>query len=129
MLRQGQHERENGCAARLSAHPRLGNFPGPEDVDKNGNRHIDGSTWTCLSRSTGLPPEYLFGPEGVDRLYLADMNGDRIQDVVYLQETDNGRVVSYRPGMGNAMFDDERRMARVGSTIGEVEVGPDARLL
>lgn len=92
-----------------------GNFPGPEDIDHDGDGVLEGSSFTCTTQAMPFPPQVRFGVSSVD-VQLADMNGDRLQDVVYLQATAAAkRVVWYWPNKGNGRFASQVIMSQVGA--------------
>ncbi|HYD50764.1 MAG TPA: SpvB/TcaC N-terminal domain-containing protein [Terriglobales bacterium] len=118
-------------------HPPFGNFPGPEDVwhsqrpghDRNANdvgcgqpasnpivRPLEAGSWSCRTVAMPFPEHITFGNPAVQ---LADMNGDRIQDVVEVQVVSTSeRSVRYWPGKGNLEFDDATVIAPVPVSIG-----------
>ena len=56
----------------------FGNFPGPEDIDFNGDKNIDIPTWQCSgSILSPLPAGINLTNKAVK---LTDMNGDRLKD-------------------------------------------------
>ncbi|MCP4196183.1 MAG: hypothetical protein GY762_03455, partial [Proteobacteria bacterium] len=85
-------------------HAPFGNFPGPEDVDKNNDGQIDGAPWQCIGsyNPPGLPNEMTFQNASAR---LADMNGDRLQDMVALQVSGTSASIVYWPSRGLADFD------------------------
>jgi RHS repeat-associated protein len=105
-------------------YPPFGNFPGAEDVDRNAAGVLDAGAWSCGNRDMPFDADVVFGEPGAD-VQLADMNGDRLQDVVYLQATsDTARAIRYWPNMGRGDFDQKVPMLADGGTGGEIEVGP-----
>lgn len=108
-------------------HKPFDNFPGDEDVDHNGNGLTDGAKWSCRFKnvpftSMGLPQVFFDSPAA--DVQLADMNGDRIQDVVYLQRsTDLGRVVWVWFHRGNLQFDPPVVMSAEESVTGALVLG------
>lgn len=90
----------------------FGNFPGPEDVDINGNSAIDLPAWQCSgSLATTLPADINFTNDDVK---LADINGDRLKDVVWLRSL-NGKIhLTYWPHKGQLGFG-EARAIELGS--------------
>lgn len=80
----------------------LGNFPGPEDIDFNGNKQIDIPGWQC----SGSIPSPL--PAGINltnkAVKLVDMNGDRLKDVAWIRSL-NGKIhVTWWPHKGRLQF-------------------------
>ncbi len=98
-------------------HAPFGNFPGPEDVDKNRDGTIDVTPWQCIGSTNpaGLPDSITFQNP---KVRLADMNGDRLQDMVTLSISDNSATVVYWPAKGLAEFD----LAVI--MTGQLAVGP-----
>lgn len=80
------------------------NFPGPEDIDHNGNNVIDLPAWQC----SGSIPSPL--PAGINlsnkAVKLTDMNGDRLKDFVWVRELNSKIEVKYWPHKGHLAFDD-----------------------
>ncbi|MDR4484357.1 MAG: toxin TcdB middle/N-terminal domain-containing protein [Nitrospirales bacterium] len=103
------------------------NFPGAEDLDHNGNGLADGPGWSC--RIQGVPftsqglPQVFFDSPAAD-VQLADMNGDRIQDVVYLQTRGAAtRLAWVWFHRGNLQFDPPVIMSVKGSLSGALDLG------
>ncbi len=67
--------------------PPLNNFPGPEDIDYNGNRVIDIANWQCSgSILSALPAGINLTNPAVK---LVDINGDRLKDMVWVRVINN----------------------------------------
>lgn len=105
-------------------YPPYGNFPGREDV-VSGNPGppasiLSAGSWQCRSETVPFPPGIVFSDPSVQ---LADMNGDRIQDVVHIESTGTTtRQIRYWPGLGGVRFGDAVVLrAPNGGT--EVEIG------
>lgn len=87
--------------------------------------NTEGGDWQCTgSVSMGFPPQIVFNNPSVR---LADMNGDRLQDVVWIRQLSSTEtVVWFWPNKGKAEFDTYVVMT------GEVALGPisieDAKL-
>ncbi len=99
-------------------------FPGPEDVDRDHNGRVDAGTWNCAPHDMPFPAEVVFGNPGAD-VQLGDMNGDRLQDVVYIQQTGSAskRVMKFWPNMGMGNFDAPVTMSVTGSPSNEIDLG------
>lgn len=100
--------------------PPFDNFPAPEDLDRNGNGRLDGGTWSCSGAvPVPFPPAVRFSNPGV---HLADMNGDRLQDVVWVRQLSSTEtIIWYWPSMGGGRFDQYVVMADQVST-GPVDI-------
>lgn len=85
----------------------------------------DYPAWHCASIDPLLPLDAAFGPPGLDRYMLVDMNGDRIQDIAYVLEGGSPEVrsISYHPGIGGGRFDREVLLYRDGTSSPEIFVG------
>lgn len=86
-------------------HAPFGNFPGPEDVDENSDGQLNSIPWNCFGSqaASALNPDSLLQNSSYR---LADMNGDRLQDMVWLRQVDDLAVIGYFPAKGLADFDD-----------------------
>lgn len=86
-------------------HAPFGNFPGPEDVDENSDGLLNTIPWNCFGSQAAstLNPDSLLQNTSYR---LADMNGDRLQDMVWLRQVDDLAVIGYFPAKGLADFDD-----------------------
>lgn len=82
--------------------PPYGNFPGPEDIDHNGNRKIDLPRWHCSGAlSNNIPGTFeLTAPD----IQLQDMNGDRLDDLVRIRVVNEKIEVGYYPQTGKLNF-------------------------
>ena len=119
IVRTNQNGTWSYCLSQQGAdvdHAPFGNFPGLEDQDENGNGQLDNIQWDCNGSATpkGLPADGLFQNPNYRQ---ADMNGDRLQDFVWVRNIDGKAVVSYYPSKGFSNFD--RTLAMTGS----VEIG------
>ncbi|CAA0111320.1 Putative deoxyribonuclease RhsC [BD1-7 clade bacterium] len=98
----------------------FGNFPGPEDIDINGNDEIDLPEWQC----SGSIPSTL--PAGMNlnnsQIKLADMNGDRIQDIVWLRSYNGKITVQYWPHKGQLQFADAETLYTGAPDAAGIEV-------
>lgn len=99
-----------------------------EDIDHDGNKQLDGPSWECTSRVVPFAQEgwaeVQFG--GAADVQLADMNGDRLQDMVYLQFLDaTSRAVLYWPSMGDARFGEQVLMSASATGSSQLELGGD----
>ena len=80
------------------------NFPGPEDIDHNGNQLIDIPQWQCSGSITSpLPAGINLSNKAVK---LTDMNGDRLKDFAWLRQLNSKIEVMYWPHKGQLAFDD-----------------------
>ncbi len=85
-------------------HLPYGNFPGTEDLDLNGDGVLDAGAWECVgSVSVDLWGGINFQNPAVK---LADMNGDRLQDMVWIRQNQDQVRIGYWPGKGLAQFSD-----------------------
>lgn len=81
----------------------FGNFPSPEDIDHNANGQIDLPQWQCSGSITSpLPAGINLNNPAVK---LADLNGDRLKDFVWLREHNSKIHVTYWPHKGMLDFD------------------------
>lgn len=80
------------------------NFPGPEDVDENGDGKIDATSWNCVGsvKTEGLYADSIFQNSTIR---TADMNGDRMQDLVWIRPDGTKLKIGYFPSQGLANFD------------------------
>lgn len=83
-------------------YPPYNNFPAAEDIDVNGNAKRDAPAWQCSgSINTSLPADINLVNSQVK---LADINGDRIKDVVWLRSL-NGKIqINYWLHKGKLAF-------------------------
>jgi RHS repeat-associated protein len=102
--------------------PPYGNFPGDEDLDRNANGQRDGGAWGCSQVDTPIPAALTLDTPGVQ---LADMNGDRLQDFVWLQRTDpSRRAVWYWRHRGEARFEAQPVVMTIDGTAStEIDLG------
>ncbi len=97
-------------------HPPFGNFPSPEDIVRSApspalpaggggaEGFLQAGSWNCRTQEMPFPESFVFSNPTVQ---LADMNGDRVQDVVELRVVSpTERSLRYWPGMGELRFDE-----------------------
>ena len=81
------------------------NFPGPEDIDHNGNKIIDIPAWQC-SGSIVSPL-----PAGINltnpQVQLTDINGDRLKDFARVRSYNSKIEVSYWLHKGKLSFEEQ----------------------
>ncbi len=107
IVRTNQNGTWSYCLSQQGAdidHAPFGNFPGVEDQDENGNGKLDNLQWDCNGSAApkGLPADGLFQNPNYRQ---ADMNGDRLQDLVWLRNIGGKAIVSYYPSKGFSDFD------------------------
>ena len=107
IVRTNQNGTWSYCLSQQGAdvdHAPFENFPGVEDQDENGNGKLDNMQWDCNGSATpkGLPADGLFQNPNYRH---ADMNGDRLQDFVWLRNIGGKAIVSYYPSKGFSDFD------------------------
>lgn len=101
--------------------PPLGNFPGVEDIDHDGDRTIDIPGWSCTGGRTNSLPG------GVNltnsQVRFQDMNGDRLDDMVTVRYLNDRIEVGYYPHIGQLEFANFERIAPSEKTSGPSSIG------